>query len=270
MANIAENFQVILKAKNDLKNSINAKNAGAITDSTPFSAYSSAIDTIEIGGSDMSNKVVSDSIDVKDYTDSDFTVVKCIKKINIPTTVASLGDSCFSNFSSLSAITIPDGVTSLGGSCFINCSSLTCITIPDGVTSIGDYCFQGCLSLTGITIPDSTTSIGSYCFGYCFRLTSITIHDNALSLGDWCFISCSSLTEVTIGNSVTSFGWGCFQGCSSLISITCKATTPPTLGSDPFGGTHSELVIYVPAESVDAYKSATNWSRYADRIQAIA
>jgi len=31
----------------------------------------------------------------------------------------------------------------------------------------------------------------------------------------------------------------------------------------------SNLVIYVPAESVDAYKSASGWSYYANQIQAI-
>jgi hypothetical protein len=31
----------------------------------------------------------------------------------------------------------------------------------------------------------------------------------------------------------------------------------------------NDCPIYVPADSVDAYKAAENWSQYAKRIQAI-
>jgi hypothetical protein len=37
-------------------------------------------------------------------------------------------------------------------------------------------------------------------------------------------------------------------------------------GSSVFDNNASERLIYVPTESVDAYKSAENWSEYADAI----
>jgi len=40
------------------------------------------------------------------------------------------------------------------------------------------------------------------------------------------------------------------------------------LGRDVFYDTNN-CPIYVPAASVDAYKSASGWSAYASRIQAI-
>jgi len=43
---------------------------------------------------------------------------------------------------------------------------------------------------------------------------------------------------------------------------------PPTLGSSTFDDTNN-CPIYVPSGSVNAYKSASGWSTYADRIQAI-
>ena len=58
-----------------------------------------------------------------------------------------------------------------------------------------------------------------------------------------------------------------FDNCSSLTSITVNATTPPYLGSSAFEG--STCPIYVPAESVNAYKSAYSWIDYASRIQPI-
>jgi hypothetical protein len=53
-----------------------------------------------------------------------------------------------------------------------------------------------------------------------------------------------------------------------LTSVTCEATTPPTCDSYAFDNTNN-CPIYVPSQSIDTYKSATNWSTYADRIQAI-
>ena len=44
----------------------------------------------------------------------------------------------------------------------------------------------------------------------------------------------------------------------------CKSTTPPTLGTGAFDTNAPSRKIYVPSESVDAYK--TNWSAYADAI----
>ena len=51
-------------------------------------------------------------------------------------------------------------------------------------------------------------------------------------------------------------------------SITFLSTTPPTAGINVFENM-GNIPIYVPAESVETYKAATNWVTYADRIQAI-
>jgi hypothetical protein len=66
---------------------------------------------------------------------------------------------------------------------------------------------------------------------------------------------------------VTNIGNYAFYGCSSLKTITCEAVTSPTLGSG--NNLSSVTAVYVPAESVDAYKTATNWSYYSSKIQAI-
>ena len=65
---------------------------------------------------------------------------------------------------------------------------------------------------------------------------------------------------------MTRIGYSAFEHCTGLTSITVDPTTPPSLGSRAFDHTN-DCPIYVPAGSVNVYKSA--WSEYADRIQPI-
>ncbi len=54
-------------------------------------------------------------------------------------------------------------------------------------------------------------------------------------------------------------------GCDGLTSIYCKALTPPSIAANSFK-LNSYLKIYVPTESVDAYKAATGWKEYSSYI----
>lgn len=166
----------------------------------------------------------------------------------------------------ITTATIPNGIVGIGDYAFQDCSSLTSITIPSSVTSIGNYAFYYCSSLTSVTIPNSVTSIGYYAFRYCSSLTSITIPNSVTSIGNYTFSDCSSLTSITIPNSVTSIGWNALYNCSSLNTIYVEATTPPVL--EPNNKISNITAVYVPEGSVEAYKTATNWSYYADKIQS--
>jgi hypothetical protein len=173
----------------------------------------------------------------------------------------------FYNLSTVKRVIIPNTFTSIGNVAFRNCSGLTSIDIPNSVTTIGVNAFYSCSSLTSIDIPSGVTSISNYAFYSCSSLTSIDIPSGVTSISNYAFSQCSGLTSIVIPNSVTSIGEAAFSNCSSLTSITVNAATPPTLGSSVF--TWSNCPIYVPSESVEAYKSASGWSEYASRIQAI-
>ena len=111
------------------------------------------------------------------------------------------------------------------------------------VTSIGEAAFYKCASLTSVTIPDCVTSIGTEAFAYC-----------------------GSLTSITIPYSVASIEGGAFWGCTSLTSVYCQPTTPPRGDPFMFNNNASGLKIYVPRNSVEAYKAASGWSNYASDI----
>ena len=151
----------------------------------------------------------------------------------------------------------------------INLTNLESVEIGDCVTSIGEGAFAECSSLTSINIPNSVTTIEEYAFWICTSLTSINIPNSVTSIDNYAFAECSSLTSCTIGSGVTSIGDSAFYICSSLTRLTCLALTPPTLANvNAFSDTNN-CPIYVPASSVETYKSASGWSSYASRITAI-
>ena len=115
--------------------------------------------------------------------------------------------------------------------------------IPDGVTTIGKQSFEGCDSLLSVIIPESVTIIETYAFYWC-----------------------SNLITIAIPEGVTSIGRNAFSACVSLNSVYCKAITPPSGSISMFDSNASDRKIYVPMESVEAYKAAEYWSEYADAI----
>ena len=248
-----------------------------------------------VNGTEITELVIPNSVTW--IGESAFENCSSLISVTIPDSVTSIGKGAFSGCSSLTSVTIPDSVTSIGEYTFYYCSSLTSVTIPDSVTSIGDYAFYNCKSLTSVTIGNSVTSIGERAFYGCTgkliinskivetnytssnypmnnsgswlygsKFTKLTVGDNITKIGDCIFRDCSRLTSVTIPDSVTSIGSYAFSGCSSLTSVYCKPTTPPSERGSVFYNNASGRIIYVPRESVEAYKAASGWSDYASYI----
>ena len=81
------------------------------------------------------------------------------------------------------------------------------------------------------------------------------------------------MTLAILPETITSIGISTFYHCTSLNCLVVKATTPPTLYYTVFVDTpiaSGTGYIYVPDESVDAYKQATNWSQYASQIKPLS
>lgn len=89
-------------------------------------------------------------------------------------------------------------------------------------------------------------------------------------IGDQAFKDNTGLTQVTIPSTIINIGSGAFAGCTGLHTIIIHVTTPIALsagtradGSGVFEGVDlSQCTLYVPAESVDAYKSASVWKDF--------
>jgi len=126
--------------------------------------------------------------------------------------------------------------------------TISAIEIPNGITSIENRVFKDCKNLTNVIIPDSVTTIG-----------------------DYAFYGCDNLTNITIGNGITYIGNNAFYSVKSVI-LTITAITPPTLGDEAIGCKCclKDIKIYVPEESLEAYKSARGWAEFSTKIEAIS
>lgn len=160
------------------------------------------------------------------------------------------------------------GLTVLRYGCFARTKITGCI-LPTNLTTIQDYAFYQCTGLGTMVIPNNVTTIPYNCFSGCSGMTSVTFGSSVATFGNSALYGCTSLTSLTLPASVTSIGISVFASCSHLESITILATTPPTLSNANSFASTNDFPIYVPSDSVAAYKAASNWNSLSSRIQAI-
>ena len=212
--------------------------------------------------------------------------------VTIPSTIISIGQYAFYACRGLTSITIPDSVTSIGEGAFTDCFRLVEIynksevKITSTSHGLGTYYnpdiriySEGASNVTedenGYVFYYNETNSKYYLVAYNGEETELTLPDkfngNNYDIRQYVFWHCRDLTSIIIPNSVTSIGDQAFYYCTSLTSITVEATTPPTLGgSNVFTNVPADCAIFVPSESVDAYKAASIWSERAEYIQAIS
>ena len=128
----------------------------------------------------------------------------------------------------------------------------------------------GALPTTMIVDGVSATPINTWRFTTVGEhIVQYTFEDNTVPQG---FISTGAgaipATEVIVGTDITEISPSAFD--IPLTSATCLSTTPPTLSSNSTFSTEENYPIYVPAESVNTYKTANlAWPSLASRIFAI-
>ena len=192
--------------------------------------------------------------------------------LTIPNSVTMIGNYAFSGCRGFTgSLALPNSVSTIGNSAFWNCCNFTgSLTIPNSVTTIGNSAFAYCSGFTGsLTIPNSVTTIGNGAFSCSGFTGSLTIPNSVTTIGNGAFSRCSGFTgSLTIPNSVTTIGNNAFSYCNGFTEAMIFGTTPPLLDYDGFYLT--SFPIYVPYESLNNYKTATNWSDYEYQIFPMA
>ena len=197
------------------------------------------------GGSDLSGMIDGS---VTAVSDADITDIR---------------DYAFSDCSSLASVDLP-AATEAGMSAFSECSALAAVNLPE-VTKLGQSCFQYCEALTEIVLP-KLASIPNMCFYGCSKLKKVKA--NVATSVFNAFQNCSALEVLDIlGGSSWTFNAN--FGSTNLKSLVIRSTGGVmNCGSSTHFNTQAN--IYVADLLVDAYKSATNWSQFADQIKPLS
>lgn len=176
----------------------------------------------------------------------------------------------FNSCTSLTSVGDVSNMIWLGKGIFYNCANLELdISVMQKLIRIDDAAFHGAKLITGTLNVPKLEYLGDNSFQYTI-IQAIENLGTITSVPQLCFAYCAELIEVILPATLTSIRRESFVKCTSLYYVKMLAETPPSLDSTAFNNTNSTFVFYVPNESVEAYKTATNWSAYADRIKPIS
>lgn len=143
------------------------------------------------------------------------------------------------------------------------------VIVPNSFTNIANNACSQYGNLEKITISNGITSIGQDAFYNCTKLESVYFSNTLTLIDTEAFQNCTALKEIDLPSTITTLNSKAFYGCTSLNKITVRAINPPSTTTNTFYNVPIDCPIYVPAESVETYKSSSYWRGRANYIQAI-
>lgn len=218
-----------------------------------------------------------------------FNGCSALTDVNLPN-VKTVGGNAFQNCTSLTKLDLPKA-TALNGYLVSGCSSLTELNMPNAesgrgfaiadskvehlnlpkFTSAGSSVFRNAKSLRTVYMP-KLNKLEQFLFMGDTALETVTFPKVA-SVEGQAMESCSALTYVDLPICKRIVAKG-FNKCSSLETLILrKSDAICTLANvSAFTSTPIESgtgYVYVPSALVDSYRTATNWSTYANQFRAI-
>ena len=183
-----------------------------------------------------------------------------------------INGSAFYGCDHITEVDLPAKVQSLSGSTFYNCTRLTSATFMG--KTFGSSEFRGCTALAHVSVPNLESVSGS-AFNSCSSLQSIELPSLRTINGQYLFENCTSLKRVTFGPNLSSVYQGTFKGCSAIEAIVfpSSAAVVPLASTSAFAGSSIASgtgYIYVPDALVSSWKTASNWSTYANQIKPLS
>ncbi len=200
----------------------------------------------------------------------------------IPEAVTTIRSHAFMGNTAIKELIISRNVSHIELSGLLGLISITVDANNEVFTVIDGVLFQDKMLIkypamkTGseYIVPASTTTISSFAFQGNQFLTKITLNDGLQAIGDQCFIETKNLLELDLPQTVETIGGYNFMGSSVTTLIIRRSGIVDGSISQlymlPLFSVGSDYAIYVPDDSLDAYRSHPRWSLIQDRIFAMS
>lgn len=149
-------------------------------------------------------------------------------------------------------------------------SYATHVVLCEGITRLKKETFVSGEMQT-LHCPASLRRYGYRAFAFSTHLNKVTFAENSVFqvLDHGAFQGCKALPYIELPASLNRIAVYAFDGCSNLKVVSLHSAQCTLESADAFGNCPNLQFIYVPAESVEWYKTATNWSALASKIRPL-
>lgn len=142
---------------------------------------------------------------------------------------------------------------------------VTSVIFPENITQIPTRAFSKAYSIKRIDVPTTVKEMAGATFHNCRNLEILTLPEGLTALPSEMCSGCSKLNNVIVPSTVTSIANRAFIYNSAMTTLTLLSKVPPTLEKTNAIST-ATTTIRIPAGTLSAYQTATNWSSFADKF----
>ena len=146
------------------------------------------------------------------------------------------------------------------------------VFIKEGVVMLGHGALVWARNIRYLELPLTLKELGEESLSDVDSLTHLVIKDSVERIGDWA-LDCKYLMHLTLGSGLKSVGVDFFvPQHRENIDIYLRAANPPLVYNLKSNTTFLSLChvdrtkIYVPAQSVNAYRQADGWNRFTNIV----
>ena len=192
-----------------------------------------------------------------------------LESVIFPNNLETIGSNAF-HYTKLQLVdlSVCNKLKRIGEGAFQSSPYLQEIKLPVGIETIRESAFSGCqLKSLDLSACTALTQINANAFSYNSSLNSVKFPATLTSLGNDAFAGCGLSGILELPAPLLSIGERAFAN-NSITICKIEAMIPPTLGKETFGGdmamgTGSSLAaVFVPENSVKAYKNADGWNEF--------
>ena len=185
---------------------------------------------------------------------------------------ADLGTGTMKNYAfyekpNIVSVELPENTLAIPQNAFGYCTGLKSIPL-DNIVVVYEHGFYNCTSLEDIGSTSELKDIRQQAFQKCTSLKEIILPSVEDYIQSNAFSYCTALSNVVIGASATKICNFAFAYCTAIETFKLLGETPPVLESSGYVFKDSTIQkIIVPKGALETYKTATNWSAYADVME---